>query len=48
MDILDWGNKSREIIHTSASAMSAGVLIHWTVYPSFSIALTKERMLPAT
>jgi hypothetical protein len=33
---------------TSASATSLGVLIHFTDQPSVSIALTRERTLPAT
>ncbi len=33
---------------TSAFATSSGLLIHSTSHPHFSMALTRERILPAT
>jgi len=42
------GFEERERRHTSAEAMSEGCFIQETVQPSFSMALTRERMLPAT
>lgn len=46
MITLNYGMKDLRL--TSASAISSGLWIHFTVHPSFSMALTSDRTLPAT